>query len=247
MTEPTSKLEEMNIPSSSPLSSISEPELSFTPPRITRTGRSTRSSTFQHAANKQMPERPKPKPATKRTPKKHKWDAENIIIDSRSPLARANLRSVLSNPMAWSVLDKEERAEILSLFPDKEHILDAGTEDAGPNFASLLNDDSFRYDCAVYTSNLAAGRHDPEWLASAWAAHERRKAGDFDEYLINKLQDDWEVELPDEMKSFRALPAQMTPEARSEGSGYGSLDRTTDTGEDEGEGRRLYQVKCRVR
>lgn len=68
-----------------------------------------------------------------------------------------------------------------------------------------MNDDSFRYDCAAYTDNIAQGRHDPEWLASAWSAHERRRAGDFDKYLIDKLEEDWGVEIPEEMK-FRRTP-----------------------------------------
>jgi hypothetical protein len=107
--------------------------------------------------------------------------------------------------MAWDILDKEEKAEILALFPDSQHILSAGTEDACPDFASLMNDDSFRYDCAAYTENIAQGRHDPEWLAHAWTAHERRKMGDFDEFLHNRFKDEWDVELPPEIKTKRGL------------------------------------------
>ena len=108
--------------------------------------------------------------------------------------------------MAWTALDQDDKAEILALFPDKSHILDSGTEDARPNFASLMNDDSFRYDCAAYTENIAEGRHDPEWLASAWSAHERRKAGDFDKYLVDKLEEEWGVEIPEGMRIRRGLP-----------------------------------------
>lgn len=69
-----------------------------------------------------------------------------------------------------------------------------------------MNDDSFRYDCAAYTDNIAQGRHDPEWLASAWSAHERRRAGDFDTYLVDRLEEDWGVEIPEEMKARRMSP-----------------------------------------
>ncbi|KAF5573637.1 hypothetical protein FPANT_12224 [Fusarium pseudoanthophilum] len=139
----------------------------------------------------------------RKAPKKSKWTADNILTDPKSPLASADLRSILSNPMAWDILDKEEKAEILALFPDSQHILNPGMEDACPDFASLMNDDSFRYDCAAYTENIAQGRHDPEWLAHAWAAHERRKMGDFDEFLDNKFRDEWDVELPPELKTKR--------------------------------------------
>lgn len=119
--------------------------------------------------------------------------------------------------MAWTALDQDERAEILALFPDKGHILDAGTDGARPNFASLMNDDSFRYDCAAYTDNIAQGRHNPEWLASAWSAHERRKAGDFDAHLMDKLEEEWGVTIPEEMKIRRtAAEAEVAAEAEDE-------------------------------
>ncbi|EGX89569.1 hypothetical protein CCM_07821 [Cordyceps militaris CM01] len=136
---------------------------------------------------------------TKRT--QRKWDAERLLTDPKSPLAKANLRTILSNPMAWSSLDAADHAEILALFPDPRHIL-AASEDGDtprrPDMASLRNDDSFRYDCAAYTESLAQGRHDPDWLAQAWAAHERRRAGDFDDFLRAKFESDWDVTLPPE-------------------------------------------------
>ncbi|RGP66855.1 hypothetical protein FLONG3_8727 [Fusarium longipes] len=141
--------------------------------------------------------------------RKSKWNEDNILTDPKSPLASADLRNILSNPMAWDILEKEEKAEILALFPDSQHILGAGTEDACPDFASLMNDDSFRYDCAAYVENIAQGRHDPEWLAQAWAAHERRKMGDFDEYLDSKFKNDWDVDLPPELKKKRELSVPM--------------------------------------
>lgn len=127
--------------------------------------------------------------------------------------------------MAWSALDQDDKAEILALFPDKGHILDAGTEDARPNFASLMNDDSFRYDCAAYTENIAEGRHDPEWLAEAWSAHERRKAGDFDKYLMDKLEEEWGVEIPEEMRIRRDLPeAEKKTNGSADGKTNGSAN-----------------------
>lgn len=105
--------------------------------------------------------------------------------------------------MAWDVLEEEEKTAILALFPDDQHVLAKGTMDARPDFISLKNDDSFRYDCANYTENIKQGRHDPEWLASAWSAHERRKMGDFDDFLEKKFNDQWEVEIPEAMMKRR--------------------------------------------
>lgn len=137
----------------------------------------------------------------------------------------------MSNPLAWDILEKEEKAEILALFPDSQHILSAGTEDARPDFASLMNDDTFRYDCAAYTENIAQGRHDPEWLEQAWAAHERRKMGDFDEYLDDKFKDEWEVELPPELKTHRK-PAISKEESDVKMGGTEPVPNGTDSNAD---------------
>ncbi|KAM0473730.1 hypothetical protein ACHAP7_008062 [Fusarium lateritium] len=193
-------------PESFPLSSVPDNEHNDTAikadqfsdtPGTSLTGQDTTPSITPKKANS------KRRVVVKKAVRKSKWNADNILTDSKSPLASADLRSILSNPLAWDILEKEEKAEILALFPDSSHILSAGTEDARPDFASLMNDDTFRYDCAAYTENIAQGRHDPEWLEQAWAAHERRKMGDFDEYLDDKFKDEWEVELPPELKTDR--------------------------------------------
>lgn len=80
------------------------------------------------------------------------------------------------------------------------HTLDAETDEARPNFETLMNDDSFRYDCAAYVDNLARGRHDPQWLRDAWCAHESRKRGEFDWFLGDKFEEDWGVDIPDDMR-----------------------------------------------
>ncbi|KAK8932304.1 hypothetical protein VCV18_000838 [Metarhizium anisopliae] len=151
----------------------------------------------------------------KATPKrKSKWTPDNILSDPKSPLASADLRacltpsiplciSVLANPLAWTSLSIRERRDVLCLFPDMAHTLDADTDDARPNFETLMNDDSFRYDCAAYVDNLAMGRHDAVWLEDAWSAHNRRKAGEFDEWLRDKFVEDWAVEPPDDSKKAK--------------------------------------------
>lgn len=140
--------------------------------------------------------------------------------------------------MAWDILSGEEKAQILALFPDEEHIT-AGNDEAEACFnrETLLSDDSFRRDCAAYTRNIADGKHDPEWLQSAWSAHERRKMGDFDEFLVNEFENDWDVELPENFKPCRNSTADATrsctaactaASASSEGSINGSKEGETD-------------------
>ena len=114
---------------------------------------------------------------------------------------------MLLQPKAWDVLTKEERAEILALFPDETHVLNAGTESARPNIESLQNDDNFRRDCARYRENIELGRHDEEWLNQAWAAHEKHKRGDFGEHLEQQFEEDWEIEIPEEHRLKRSRPS----------------------------------------
>ena len=139
--------------------------------------------------------------------------------------------------MAWDVLSTEEKKEILALFPDAEHILNPGTDEARPNIVSLMNDDNFRHDCARYTENIDGGRHDREWLEQAWAAHERRKAGDFDSYLANKFEDDWGVEVPENLRPRRQRTGSTSPEASQKGKereGLGEGFSSQQTPQDEG-------------
>lgn len=124
--------------------------------------------------------------------------------------------------MAWDALDADDKAEILALFPDQTHIITPGTETARPDLSALMNDDTFRHDCATYTEHVVQGRFDPEWLACAWTAHERRKIGDFDEHLNNKFEEDWQVDLPEDFKTKRALPSAEEKE-------NGGEDRVADS------------------
>ncbi|PHH61727.1 hypothetical protein CDD81_8019 [Ophiocordyceps australis] len=144
-----------------------------------------------------MPANNKNKVSKKRG-QRPKQSLKRLLTSPKSPLASADLRTILCNELAWKCLDRSDREQILSLLPDQRHILDADTPDARPNLATLQSDDSFRDDCAAYVENLAAGRHDDGWLADAWAAHRRRKAGLFDAHLHERFLRDWAVELSDE-------------------------------------------------
>lgn len=63
---------------------------------------------------------------------------------------------------------------------------------------SLSSNDTFRHDAEEYVSNIAKGMHDPEWLRQAWAAHQRRAMGDYDEFYIRKVEVDWSTDIPDD-------------------------------------------------
>lgn len=157
-------------------------------------------------------------PATKR-PKTSvkKWTPEYVTQSKQSPLVNKDLRALLLHPEAWDVLSDEDKKEILELFPDTRHILNPDTPEARPNVLSLQNDDNFRHDTEEYVSNLKAGMHDPVWLQDAWAAHEARAAGQFDEYYIRKLEVDWKTTIPDEMKPKHLRPVPPTePENTAE-------------------------------
>ncbi|KAH6626385.1 Asx homology domain-containing protein [Chaetomium sp. MPI-SDFR-AT-0129] len=126
-----------------------------------------------------------------------KWVTPAVFTDPKSPITGVDLRAILLHPLAWDDLSPEDHQGILAKFPDDSHIKDAGTENACPNVISLRNDDTFRYDCARYCENIQLGRHDPEWLWQAWEAHEKHKRGDYDEFLREKFEEQWDIKLPE--------------------------------------------------
>ncbi|KAK3308632.1 ASXH domain-containing protein [Chaetomium strumarium] len=144
--------------------------------------------------------RSRPPPPARTSARNRKWEAPFVYTDSKSPLTKADLRSILLLPQAWDVLAQEEKQVVLAKFPNDTHILDVGTPDARPNLVSLRNDDNFRHDCARYRENLESGWHDEEWLRQAWVAHEKMKRGDYDQFLREQFEADWETELPKESK-----------------------------------------------
>jgi hypothetical protein len=64
----------------------------------------------------------------------------------------------------------------------------------------LRNDDNFRHDCARYCENIELGQHDEDWLSQAWTAHEKHKRGDYDEFLRQQFEEEWDVKLTEKAK-----------------------------------------------
>lgn len=128
-----------------------------------------------------------------------------LYVNSKPPQA------ILLHPQAWDVLSPTDQAELSAMLShDRPASVSTSPSPPGsgprargspeqpsrPNLDYLRSDDSFRFDCARYTENIEQGCHDPGWLAESWTAHERRKRGDFREYLAQKLVRDWDVEVP---------------------------------------------------
>ncbi|KAK2059556.1 hypothetical protein LY76DRAFT_592247 [Colletotrichum caudatum] len=169
----------------------------FTATELDSMRRSARNANKPKTVIVTSPSRPAKRKITTRVVKKApKWTTQKLLTDPKSPLASADLRTILCQPSAWDILSKQERAEIIALFPPGTRILDPDTDNARPDLEALRNDNNFRHDCATYTDNIAMGKHDPEWLEQAFAARERRRAGDFDSYLKQKFESEWSCELP---------------------------------------------------
>ena len=120
------------------------------------------------------------------------------------PPANTHAQAILLQDSAWDVLAPADRAAVLAVLPPG-----AGAGAQRPDAASLRNDDAFRNDCVRYADGLADGLHDPEWLLQAFAAHELRAAGEFDDFLRRRFEDNWELPLPLAMQ-----PAAMRSAAR---------------------------------
>lgn len=84
---------------------------------------------------------------------------------------------------------------------------------------ALASDDSFRYDCARYTEAIENEQFSDEWLTEAWMAHERRKRGEFDEFLRGKLERDWGAVVPPTKRELQ-LNGEL-PEGRSSSASAG--------------------------
>ncbi|CAK7567072.1 MAG: hypothetical protein SEPTF4163_005031 [Sporothrix epigloea] len=125
-----------------------------------------------------------------------RWRSEFVLANARSPLTHYDLRTLLCQPEAWSLLDHEEQREVLALFPPDTKVLDAGTVDARPDVASLKNDNNFRHDCARYRSGLQDGFFNKSWLEEAFEAHAMRQGGTFDDYVLETFESSWGVEMP---------------------------------------------------
>ncbi|KAK1984053.1 Asx homology domain-containing protein [Colletotrichum cereale] len=173
-------------------------DAAFTATELANMRRSARNTNKAKTVIVTSPSRPAKRKITTRVVKKApKWTTQKLLTDPKSPLASADLRTILCQPAAWDILSREERAEIITLFPAGTRILDPGTDNARPDLDALRNDNNFRHDCATYADNIAMGKHDPEWLEQAFAARERRRARDFDSYLKQKFEDEWSCELPE--------------------------------------------------
>ncbi|KAI0898057.1 Asx homology domain-containing protein [Annulohypoxylon nitens] len=130
---------------------------------------------------------------------KSKYDnPDEMLTNPRAPLAKVNLRDLLCSSRAWDVLSPEERKAVLDKFPDQDEVIDNGTETARPNILALRNNDNFRHDVAQYQEDLRKGWHDPEWIRQAQAAHRKREAGEYNEYLATRFKEEWGIPLPEQ-------------------------------------------------
>ncbi|KAI1096969.1 Asx homology domain-containing protein [Rostrohypoxylon terebratum] len=158
---------------------------------------------------------------------KSKYDnPDEMLTNPRAPLARVNLRDLLCSSRAWDVLTPEERKSVLDKFPDQEEVIDDGTENARPNILALRNNDNFRHDVAQYQEDLRKGWHDPEWIRQAQAAHRKREAGEYNEYIATRFQEEWGIPLP---------------ERGNEGNNERENDLTRDEGGNKDEGSNMME------
>ncbi|KAI3334966.1 Asx homology domain-containing protein [Ustulina deusta] len=140
---------------------------------------------------------PKPVPRVSFRKSRSKWDnPDEMLTDPNSPLVKAKLRELLCSPMAWDVLTREEKEQILSKFPDDTKILDPDTPNAHPDIAALLNNNNFRNDVTRYQEGLGKGFHDPEWIQQAQAAHRSREAGVYDDFMAADFKEKWDMPMP---------------------------------------------------
>ncbi|KAI1429570.1 Asx homology domain-containing protein [Xylaria sp. FL1777] len=142
---------------------------------------------------------PTPTPRVSFRKSRSKWDnPDEMLTDPNSPLVKAKLRELLCSPMAWDVLSREEKEQILSKFPDNTMILEPDTPNARPDVAALLNNNNFRNDVTRYQGGLSKGFHDPEWIRQAQSAHRSREAGVYDDFMAADFKEKWGIPMPEQ-------------------------------------------------
>ncbi|CAK7241450.1 MAG: hypothetical protein STHCBS139747_002912 [Sporothrix thermara] len=158
-----------------------------------------------------------------------RWQTGFVLTNTRSPLTQFDLRTLLCQPEAWTLLSADEQKEVLALFPASSSsssssnsstpaaVLDAGTDRARPDVASLKNDNNFRHDCARYRSDLQAGFFNIDWLEEAFEAHAMRQEGVFDAYVLEAFESNWGVKVPKQEKAEeKGVETEEKKEARVE-------------------------------
>ncbi|KAJ3574004.1 hypothetical protein NPX13_g4510 [Xylaria arbuscula] len=125
---------------------------------------------------------------------------DEMLTNPNSPLVKAKLRELLCSPMAWDILSKKEKEQVISKFPARSVILDRNASrvwEVHPDVTALLNNNNFRNDVARYQEGLKKGCHEPDWILGAQAAHKARSAGVYDEFLAADFEERWGMPMPE--------------------------------------------------
>jgi hypothetical protein len=146
-----------------------------------------------------------------------KWDPDHLVTSRKSALAARpahQLAGLLADPRAWECLAPAQQRRLLALLPPapSERIADAeaallgsgggggggggeGGERPLPNVLRqrLARSEAWQSDVRQFQDDLAAGWLDPEWLAGATLASERRARGEFDDFKAKERQWEWRM------------------------------------------------------
>ncbi|KAK8035331.1 hypothetical protein PG993_010326 [Apiospora rasikravindrae] len=141
----------------------------------------------------------------------------NDILDPKSAIAKAdNVHRAVANPYYWSLLSDEDRSEILKLWPDQKAVINAGTPKAVLDFDCIKVNRDLRVNCRQYSEDHAAGRHEPEWLASAERAHVNRGEGLYDEMRADHVERQFGVPVMRKESKGKGRADSKSPEEEKE-------------------------------
>ncbi|OBT78836.1 hypothetical protein VF21_02536 [Pseudogymnoascus sp. 05NY08] len=121
------------------------------------------------------------------------WSVENVLQNPKSPLVNANLKGLFSNPEAWNILDKETKAQLISMLPENSHVLDEVDGEVRISESFLKFDQNWAHYLGRAQEDIAEGRNDPGWLEEAAEASEQRADGEFDDWKDNEYEMFWGV------------------------------------------------------
>lgn len=158
------------------------------------------------------------------------WSEKHLMESPDSEFAKAgtevgrSLTKMLSQPLAWECLTREERESLLELLPPRQPA-DANLSQF-EYVKKCMNTDTFKSDAAQYCRDMQAGLMDSDYLRSCAEAMERRAAGEFEDFLDKRVVENW---MPNEDED------DEDEDEAEDANAHASDAEEDDYGEDEGD------------
>jgi hypothetical protein len=140
-------------------------------------------------------------PPPPKRPKRSKIPQSSIsparVLNANSPVIDQDIHGFLTttlSPVYWPQYTEEEKRRLIDLFPAayRNYNADAdGNLECPVSIDFLQSDPTVKAGVAQFTRHLGNGCWEAKWQAQARKAMQERKEGKFDDYLSEKVEEDF--------------------------------------------------------